>query len=226
MIGRKLGEITKFLLSITIICAVVFGGYKLYQAYATGKDDSPNPEVTDYPLDDNTNVHVEEVLLGKASRLKSIEVYRREVSQKRDIEQKVFNINALSKSQAITYFGESVWTVNLEELDKKDIKVDKIKKTISIETPLPEVKIYLDSSKTKIGAVQKKWYVLGTIKTEVKNNKQMENHALKAMYAKLEKIDEISEAKAGAVETMKEIFKPVIESIGSEYEIEIVFKES
>ena len=232
MLTRKIGNLISKFLAIALVVLIGFGGFSLFRAKATNDKEPAGPaENHDMVFEDNgfmgyTAADFGEVILGKATELSKYEVYNRELSQKETLtDTALLNIKYLTKKQSIRFWGDSKWTVNMENLKENDISVDNDKKVVSIVVPLPEVNIKLNPAKTQNGKVVKgSKLAFGKIKIEPEAYKALENQALKDMYSKVIEENEIQDAQTAAVKAMKKLYNPVISSVAKDYTVNITFK--
>ena len=232
MLTRKIGNLIAKLLAIAMVILIGFGGFSLFKAKAANDNEHAGPaEGHDMVIEDDgplgyTAADFGIVVLEKATELSKYEVYNRELSQKEILtDTALLNIKYLTKKQSIKYYGDSKWTVNMENLKESDISVDNDKKIVSIVIPLPEVEIKLNPAKTKNGKIIKgSKLAFGKIKIEPEAYKSLENQALKDMYSKVIEENEIQDAQVAAVKAMKKLYNPVINSVAEDYTVNITFK--
>lgn len=232
MLTRKIGNLMSKFLAIALVVLIGFGGFSLFKAKAANNNEPAGPaEDHDMVFEDDgpfgyTAADFGTVIIGKATELKQYKVYNRELSQKEMLtDTAILNIKYLTKKQSIRFWGDSSWSVNMENLKESDISVDNDKKTVSIVIPLPEVEIKLNPNKTQNGKIVRgSKLAFGKIKLDPDAYKALENQALKDMYAKVIEENEIQNAQAAAVKAMKKFYNPVIGSIADGYTVNVTFK--
>ncbi len=229
MLTRKLGGLLKSILSLALVGVIVFVAYSVFN-----KPEPADPGDAydhDEVLEDNglfgyLAVDFGPVILGRAKELAKFEVYERQMSQLETItDTGLLNINYLTKTQTVMFYGKSIWTVDFNRFNEKDISTDNDNKTVTIEIPAPEFIVDIDVSKTEIGELEKERFVPGKIELKPEDSSKMEKRARADMINEIAyESNDILNAQNAAVEKVKDMFQPVVNSQADGYEVIVVIK--
>ena len=229
MLTRKLGGLLKSILSLALVGVIVFVAYSVFN-----KPETTDPgEAYDYdmvfkdnPITGCLAADFGPVILGRAKELARFEVYERQETQLETITDTGFlNINYLTKTQTVKFYGTAIWTVDFNRFDEKDISTDHESRTVTIEIPAPEFNVDIDVSKTEIGEVEKERFVPGKIELEPEFTSKMEKRAKSDMINKIAyDSDDFQYANTAALSKVKDMFQPVVNSQADGYEVIVVIK--
>lgn len=224
-----LSKILAVLLVVAVVMAIfpnINVLYKIKQGLGFDKDVSGY----DLTIDNNgifgyTAVDFAEVVLGKASQQKKIEVYEREVTDVATItDAGLLKVKLFSKHQQIMYSGVATYVVDLSQLNDSDFSVNEKKHIVTIKIPHAELKD-INVNKVEFGEVEKGVLSFGKIKMTAEESQKIENEAKEKMIAKLEAENEQEKADEFAKTTVWELFYPQITKVSPGYSLEIAFNE-
>ena len=166
------------------------------------------------------------VLIEKEKELTKLIVYEVELSEESKLTQTgLFGWGAFSKNQTIKYKGVASYSVDLDKLSTNDIFVDNEMKriVISIE-PVQLEPININEENIEIGETVNGLFTSGDIKLSLDEAYQLQNAVRQKMITKLNDENEIEKAKKAAKKAVSNIFQTFVNSVNSEYVIEVVFK--
>ena len=224
-----LNKILAVLLIVAIVMAIfpnINVLYKIKQGLGFDKDVSGY----DLTIDNNgifgyTAVDFAEVVLGKASQQKKIEVYEREVTDVASItDTGLLKIKLFSKHQQIKYSGVATYIVDLSQLSDSDFSVDEKKHIVTIKIPHAELKD-INVNKVEFGEIEGGALSFGKIKMTPEESQKIEDEAKQKMLAKLEAEKELEKADEFAQNVIWELFYPQITKVSPGYSLEIAFKK-
>ena len=170
----------------------------------------------------------QDAILGDTEELKQLEVLSAEVSDVTSLTQAgLGGIKAFSKYQTIIFHGTAIYTVDLGEIRKRDIKFDEETKTLTLTVPDVELQpINIPSENIEFGDVEKDTvFAFGKMKVEPEEQNKVETEAKARMEAKLEADDTASVARTAAEHVIWEIFQPIVSGVSPEVTLKVEFAE-
>lgn len=227
--SAMLSKVLAVLLVVAVVMAIfpdLNVLYKIKQGLGFDKDVSGY----DLTIDNNgifgyTAVDFAEVVLGKASQQKRIEVYEREVTDVATItDAGLLKVKLFSKHQQIQYNGVATYVVDLSQLTDSDFSVNEKKHIVTIKIPHAELKD-ININKVEFGEIEGGALSFGKIKMTAEESQKIEDEAKKKMVAKLESENENEKADEFAKTTIWELFYPQIVKVSPGYSLEIAFDE-
>ena len=227
--SAMLSKVLAVLLVVAVVMAIfpnINVLYKIKQGLGFDKDVSGY----DLTIDNNgifgyTAVDFAEVVLGKASQQKKIEVYEREVTDVATItDAGLLKVKLFSKHQQIQYNGVATYIVDLSQLTDSDFSVNEKKHVVTIKIPHAELKD-INVNKVEFGEIEGGALSFGKIKMTAEESQKIENEAKEKMVAKLDAENESEKADEFAKTTIWELFYPQIVKVSPGYSLEIAFKE-
>lgn len=227
--SAMLSKVLAVLLVVAVVMAIfpdLNVLYKIKQGLGFDKDVSGY----DLTIDNNgifgyTAVDFAEVVLGKASQQKRIEVYEREVTDVATItDAGLLKVKLFSKHQQIQYNGVATYVVDLSQLTDSDFSVNEKKHIVTIKIPHAELKD-ININKVEFGEIEGGALSFGKIKMTAEESQKIEDEAKKKMVAKLETENENEKADEFAKTTIWELFYPQIVKVSPGYSLEIAFDE-
>ena len=230
--GVVLSKVLAVLLVVAVLMAIFPNFnvlYKIKQGLGFDKDVSGY----DLTIDNNgifgyTAVDFAEVVLGKASQQKKIEVYEREVTDIATItDAGLLKVKLFSKHQQIQYNGVATYVVDLSQLSDSDFSVNEKKHIVTIKIPHAELKD-INVNKVEFGEVEGgvlSFISSRKIKMTAEESQKIEDEAKEKMVAKLKAENENEKADEFAKKTIWELFYPQIVKVSPGYSLEIVFNE-
>lgn len=227
--GRAINFITKILIPLLIICAVVYGYYNLKNTMNQNFKVLEPVESHDLTLENHgifgyTAADFEDVIVGKAKRQMLLIVDEQEVSVPSSITNSGFlNLGIFSKNQRLTLYGTGIYTIDLSKMTDDDITLDETTYTVQINVPYPELHtVNFDPTKTVVGDVNRGWLAFGDISLNAEQQKEFETTAVNKLTDRLNQDDCFDKAARYAKLSATELFQPVVEDVSPAYKVSVV----
>lgn len=226
---RVINFVTKILIPVLIICAVIYGYSNLKDSIDQNFKVLEPVESHDLTLENNgifgyTAADFEDVILGKSKRQVQLIVDEQEVSVPSSITSAGFlKLGIFSKNQHLTLYGTGIYTIDLSQMTKDDITLDETTYTVQINVPYPELHtVNFDPTKTVVGDVDRGWLAFGDISLNAEQQKEFETTAVKKLTDRLKQDDCMDKAARYAKLSATELFQPVIEDVSPAYKVNVV----
>jgi len=208
----------KIILALLIIIGSCFAGY-IFNDYLNVPEIRQEPDWEIYtPGNYKNDITAETIIRGVNAENKIISTSVN-LSCEIKLDERVLDLNILSKSQVLRFYGTALYTINLDNLSKRDIFVGEAFVKIYIDKP-ELYALNLDAEKTIIDRIERGLLSFGAIKIKPEDYKSMQELALDKMREQLggEDIKIISEenAKKSAAELFQHILSLLSREDGTE----------
>lgn len=204
---------------------------EMHQGFQSLTTFSEEAQSHDLVLEDHgflgyTAADFEEAILGQGAQEKKLLVYSKKVSDATTLKKTgLFNWDALSKSQLITYQGYVDYTVDLSDLSKSDIEFNEEEKIITLKIPhAVQGKINVPVEEIKYGDVEKGLLAFGSLQATPQEVSQVQQEAEKKMQIGLDEGHVLDEADRFAILSVWEVYSPIIKGVAKDYSLEVVFR--
>lgn len=137
---------------------------------------------------------------------------------------KKLDFDILKKTQKVTYKGTGYFVVDLDKLTKDSIIQDAEAKTVTIlidHAYLEDIEI--DQNKIKIGNTNEGLLARGDIKLTVSDLVKIQKEIQKRLKEKFNTSENGQKADEIALNSVKEIYEPIIKAIDKNYSVEVKF---
>ena len=194
-----------------------------------GKEDSTHDKMLD---DDGifgyTAADFEKAILTDSEQLKKLEVYKAELSDVTTItDTGVFDLPIFSKYQILKYYGTATYTVDLSELSKKNISVDKKQNMVTLTIPSPKCEeVNIPRDKIEYGEILEGHLAFGEIKVTPEQMNEVELEAKKKMEEKLEEDEVQKTAERFAKLSVWEMYQPIVSKVSKACQLEVKIQET
>ena len=226
----KVQKITCVVLLVAI-CATFIWSY-FYKKNLSEK--AYNDGITQIDLDtiylNESGVQVDfyDVIIGKHEEVRKLIVSAQETTVSVKLTDRlieVLDVGFLKKTQKVSYTGTGYFVVDLDDLTRNDVLIDKENKivTISIAHSYLEA-IEVDPEKIMIDEVKEGLLAWGDIKLTVSDYNAMERDLKNRMEASLYTAQNAQAADDNALRMVKEIYEPVVKAVDTGYEVRVEFK--
>ena len=169
-----------------------------------------------------------DVIVGKHEQVRKLIVGTQEATVSVKLTDRlieILDVDFLKKTQKVSYTGTGYFVVDLDDLDRNDILVDKQKKTVTIRINHAHLQaIEIDPEKIMIDEVKEGLLAWGDIKLTVSDFNAIEKDLQNRMEAELETTKNVQKADDAALRMVKELYEPVVKAVNGEYEVRVEFK--
>jgi len=213
----------KLILFLLIFIGSIFAGYILND-YLNTPIIRQEPDWEIYtPGDYKNNITAETIIRGVSADNQIISTSIN-LSCEIKIEESLFDLNMLSKSQVVRFYGTALYTVNLESLSKRDIFIGET--FIKIYISRPELyALNLDAEKTIIDRIEHGFLSFGAIKVTPEDYKSMQVLAIARMREQVGGDDIIIISEANAIKAAAELFQSVLSLLTEDdMTVEVAFR--
>jgi len=228
------------LISLAIIICLLIGSF-LYisielknlkgdakDQFSIGKDAASH----DLVLKDNgvfgfTVADFSPAILEQCSKEMKLEVYKVTISDVKTITKEgLGKIKLFKKSQAITYKGTAIYTVDLSKIGEDDITVDNENMKVILKVPhAARGDINIPKEDIEYNDPEKGWLAIGDIKLTEEEHNKLELEVKEKMEKKLDEDKVDDEADRFLKLSVWEIYQPIITSVSKDYSLEVEFDE-
>ena len=173
-----------------------------------------------------TAADFEDAILGKGEQQKRLVVYSKKVSDATVLKKTgLFNWDAFTKSQLITYQGYVDYYVDLSKLSKSDIDFDEEEKMITLRIPhAMQGKINIPVEEIQYGDVDKGMLAFGELQTTPAQIAEVQKEAAQKMQKGLDEGNVIEEADRFAILSVWEIYSPIVKRVAKDYSLKVEFR--
>ena len=226
----KVQKITCVVLLVAICATFIWSYY--YKKNLSKK--AYNDGITQIDLDtiylNESGVQVDfyDVIIGKHEEVHKLIVSAQETTVSVKLTDRlieVLDVGFLKKTQKVSYTGTGYFVVDLDDLTRNDVLIDKENKivTISIAHSYLEA-IEIDPEKIMIDEVKEGLLAWGDIKLTVSDYNAIERDLKNRMEASLYTAQNAQVADDNALRMVKEIYEPVVKAVDTGYEVRVEFK--
>lgn len=228
---RGFGLLLSGIVSIVLLIAVMFMGYKWYEMQKASEHVTPIEE-HDLTLENNgifgfTVVDFQEPVLEKAVQQRLLIVEEQEAYVGTSVtETGLFNLGVFNKEQMLTIHGTGQYTIDLTQIKARDISLDEENYELTICIPHAKLhNVSYDPEKTEIGDLQKGWLAPGDLKLTVEQQNEFEVRAKQELEAKLSESERFAEADRFAKLEAYEMYQSIVRTISPAYKVVIEFQQ-
>ena len=201
----------KIILCTLIIIGSCFGGYILND-YLNKPQINQEPEREIYTPRENNNITAQSIIKGISSENKIISTAV-SLSCEIKISESFFDLNILSKSQVLKFYGTALYTIDLANLSGRDIFIGE--NFIKIYIDKPELyALNLDAEQTVADRVERGLLSFGAIKISPEDYKSIQVLALEKMAEQLKGDDIILISEEQAKKSAADLFGSIITIVG------------
>lgn len=227
------------IISIVVTCLVVVGVFCYFGSKIDDiKEDLKQFVTFEDPADDHdlvienngiigyTAADFEDAIITNCKEVKKIEVYEYELSDTVTVTDTGFlNWAIFSKCQLIVYKGSVVYTVDMSNIDRYDIKVDSDNKIITLYIPnASQEDININENDIQFGDVEKGLLAFGDINMTMEQASEIQKEARNRMQQKLNEMKTIDIANRFAKLCVYEMYSPIIKEVAKDYSLEVNFR--
>lgn len=164
-----------------------------------------------------------DVILSNQKDLKLLEVYEVTLTDAVTItDAGLLGWKIFEKSQIVTYNGTAIYVVDLSQLSKKDIIVDRENKKVILDIPNATMRaINIDEREIQFADVERGLMAFGQMKLTLERVKEMQEFLRSKMEEKLVERNEAEKANQFAEKAVWEIFQPLISKSNQGYTLEV-----
>lgn len=221
--------ILRGLLFAAILVAALFL-YPRIQAFFSPKIDLSAPDSLSGLLPDETmgynKIDFSNAILGESRKKSDFVVLEQDVTVTSRVSQALANLALFEKSQIIRSYGTGVYTVNLSSLSEANVAVDDSLAMVTVQIPHPALAyVTVDLERTEYGETEKALFAFGEIKLTSEQTNVLEQNIEDAMREQLATEDMLQKADAHALAQVRGLFEPIVQSVASNYVVEIKFQK-
>lgn len=169
-----------------------------------------------------------DVIIGKHEEVRKLIVSTLETTvsiQLTDRLIEILDVSFLKKTQNVNYTGKGYFVVDLDNLTRDDVLLDKNNKTVTIFIDHAYLQtVEIDPNKILIDEVKEGLLAWGDIKLTVKDYNSIEKDLRNRMEAEFNTARSAQEADDNALRMVKEIYEPVVKAVDAGYEVRVEFK--
>lgn len=214
-----------FAITATLIWGLFHKNQTAEEAYNDGIEQIDIDSI--YLTSSGVQVDFSEVIIGKHEEQRKLIVSTQEATVSTELTErliKILDINALKKTQNVSYTGKGYFVVDLDHLTKDNIKQDHKNKTITLQIGHAYLQaIEIDPTQIIIDDVKEGLLARGDIKLTVKDYNAIEKELRDRLEAKFDTIENGQKADTIALEMVKEVYEPLIKAIDSSYQLYVEF---
>lgn len=182
---------------------------------------------TIYLTNSKVEVRFSDVLLSPQKETRKLIVSEQIATVSTELTQnliKILQIDALKKSQTVTYEGRGYFVVDLDNLTKRNVVEDKENHIVTILIDHAYLQaIEIDPNKIIIDEVKEGLLARGDIKLTVKDYNEIEKELRTRLEDKFNTAKNGQEANETALRMVKEIYEPIVKAIDSRYTVQVAF---
>ena len=217
-----------FAITATLIWGLFHKNQTAEEAYNDGIEQIDIDSI--YLTSSGVQVDFSEVIIGKHEEQRKLIVSTQEATVSTELTErliKILDINALKKTQNVSYTGKGYFVVDLDHLTKDNIKQDHKNKTITLQIGHAYLQaIEIDPTQIIIDDVKEGLLARGDIKLTVKDYNAIEKELRDRLEAKFDTIENGQKADTIALEMVKEVYEPLIKAIDSSYQLYVEFNQN
>lgn len=182
---------------------------------------------TIYLTNSKVEVRFSDVLLSPQKETRKLIVSEQIATVSTELTQnmiKILQIDALKKSQTVTYEGRGYFVVDLDNLTKRNVVEDKENHIVTILIDHAYLQaVEIDPNKIIIDEVKEGLLARGDIKLTVKDYNEIEKELRTRLEDKFNTAKNGQEANETALRMVKEIYEPIVKAIDSRYTLQVAF---
>ena len=144
-----------------------------------------------------------------------------------DTDAGLFDLGIFSRQQDVTAFGTGIYTIDLSQITKNDIVVDKKEYTVTVTVPHPVLDtVAIDPEKTVIASQTSGFLSFGSIKLTEEQHKQIEMKCDEKLREKLNDETCMKQAEDYARMSCADLYQPLVSKVSPAYRVVIKVKEA
>ena len=183
---------------------------------------------TIYLPSSDIKVNFSEVILGQQQETRKLIVSTHEATVSTQLSASLINnvdLDFLTKTQKVSYFGTGYFVVDLDNLTAANIIEDSENKTITIQIGHAYLEVVdIDPEKVIVDDVKQGLLAWGKIKLTMNDYNEIEKELVNRMEEKFNTAENGQKADAVALRMVREVYEPVVKAIDPEYSVVVEFK--
>ncbi len=170
----------------------------------------------------------EDAVLGENKKETKLQVEKQEAAiTYTDTDAGLFDLGIFSRQQDVTAFGTGIYTIDLSQITKNDIVVDKKEYTVTVTVPHPVLDtVAIDPEKTVIASQTSGFLSFGSIKLTEEQHKQIEMKCDEKLREKLNDETCMKQAEDYARMSCADLYQPLVSKVSPAYRVVIKVKEA
>ena len=165
-------------------------------------------------------------ILGESRAKSDFVVLEQDVSVTTRVSQALANLALFEKYQIIRSYGTGVYTVDLSALGEDDVSVDETLQAVTVSIPHATLAyVTVDIESTEYEETEKALFAFGEIKLTNEQLNLLEQSVDDAMRVQLESDEMMEKADVHAVSQVQQLFEPIVQSLATDYIVQIVLQE-
>lgn len=197
----------KLIKSITVllilILVITFGYFKIFKK-------SSKTYIVPNAANSNLKIASEETIINKIHEVNKLIPLQLDLKENMIIDNSWGEFDLFKKIQRIHYFGVGSYSIDLSNLSKDDVSVNKVTGTVTITIPKPEVdSISIDRDKTTYETTDNGLLRFGDIKLKADEYNFIEKEVMVKMKDKLKEEDVFNQAVDNAKNNLKNLLQSV-----------------
>lgn len=221
------------LIAVLVVYAKIEGKIgSIQEAFAEFKTFEQPAEEHDVVLENDgflgyTAADFADAIMRNEAQLKKLEVYQVSMTDAATItDTGLANWAVFTKCQLLTYTGYATYTVDLSDLKKSDISLDKDDKVVTLKIPHAVLEpINVPTDEIEFGDVTKGLLAFGDVLITPEESATVQQNAVEKMEAKLQQQNTLEKADRMAILSVWEIYQPFVKAVCREYALEVTFKD-
>ena len=169
-----------------------------------------------------------DVIIGKHEEVRKLIVSTQETTVSTKLTDRlieVLDVDFLKKTQNVSYTGKGYFVVDLDNMTRDDVLVDKENKSITICIDHAYLEsIEIDPEKIIINDVKEGLLAWGDIKLTVRDYNSIEKELKNRMEAAFNTARNAQDADDKALQIVREIYEPIVKAIDAAYEVRVEYK--
>jgi len=183
---------------------------------------------TVYLPSSDIKVNFSEVILGQQQETRKLIVSTHEATVSTQLSASLINnvdLDFLTKTQKVSYFGTGYFVVDLDNLTAANIIEDSENKTITIQIGHAYLEVVdIDPEKVIVDDVKQGLLAWGKIKLTMNDYNEIEKELVNRMEEKFNTAENGQKADAVALRMVREVYEPVVKAIDPEYSVVVEFR--
>lgn len=227
---KKVLKITCVVLIVAILATFLWGYYYKKNLTEEGYDDGITQIDIDTIYLNGSGVQVDfyDMILGKHEEVRKLIVGTQETTVSVELTDRlieILDVGFLKNTQKVSYTGKGYFVVDLDNLTRQDILLDKNNKTVTICIDHAYLQaIDINPEKIMIDEVKQGLLAWGDIKLTVRDYNSIEKDLRNRMVAEFNTAKNAQVADDNALRMVKEIYEPLVKAVDAAYEVRVEFK--
>lgn len=227
---KKVLNITCVVLIIAIFATFAWGYYYKKNLTEEAYDDGIVQIDLDTIYLTNSGVQVDfyDVMIGKHEEVRKLIVSTQESTVSVELTDRlieILDVGFLTKTQKISYTGKGYFVVDLDDLTRDDILLDKNNKVVTLLINHAYLQtIEINPEKIMIDEVKEGLLAWGDIKLTVSDYNAIEKDLRNRMNAEFNTTQNAQAADDNALRMVKEIYEPLVKAVDAAYQVRVEFK--